>query len=60
MLGDVVANGVIDTADVTFISRIVNEEIKLETLSIEQQLETMSIVYLDISTLFSYIPHKLL
>ena len=41
VLGDVVANGVIDTADVTFISRIVNEEIKLETLSIEQQLAAM-------------------
>ncbi len=40
-MGDVVANGVIDTADVTFISRIVNEEIKLETLSIEQQLAAM-------------------
>ena len=41
VLGDVVANGVIDTADVTFISRIVNGEIKLETLSIEQQLAAM-------------------
>ncbi len=41
VLGDVVANGVIDTADVTFISRIVNGEVKLETLSIEQQLAAM-------------------
>ena len=41
VLGDVVANGVIDTADVTFISRIAKGEIKLETLSIEQQLATM-------------------
>ncbi|HRF36308.1 MAG TPA: hypothetical protein PLZ09_03325, partial [Clostridia bacterium] len=41
VLGDVVANGVIDTADVTFISRIAKGEIKLETLSIEEQLAAM-------------------
>ncbi len=41
VLGDVVANGVIDTADVTFINRIAKGEIKLETLSIEQQLAAM-------------------
>ena len=41
VLGDVVANGVIDTADVTFINRIAKGEIKLETLSIEEQLAAM-------------------
>ncbi len=41
VLGDVVANGVIDTADVTLINRLSRGEIKLETLSIEQQLAAM-------------------
>ena len=41
ILGDVVADGVINTLDVTCINRIARGEIKLETLSIEQQLAAM-------------------
>ncbi len=41
ILGDVVADGVINTLDVTYINRIARGEIKLETLSIEQQLAAM-------------------
>ena len=41
ILGDVVADGVINTLDVTYINRIAKGEIKLETLSIEQQLAAM-------------------
>ena len=41
ILGDVVADGVINTLDITYINRIAKGEIKLETLSIEQQLAAM-------------------
>ena len=41
VLGDVVADGVINTLDITYINRIAKGEIKLETLSIEQQLAAM-------------------
>ena len=41
VLGDIVADGVINTLDVTYINRIAKGEIKLETLSIEQQLAAM-------------------
>ena len=41
ILGDVVADGVINTLDVTCINRIAKGEIKLETLNIEQQLAAM-------------------
>ena len=41
VLGDVVADGVINTLDITYISRIAKGEIKLDTLSIEQQLAAM-------------------
>ncbi len=41
ILGDVVADGVINTLDVTYINRISKGEIKLETLSIEEQLAAM-------------------
>ena len=41
ILGDVVADGAINTLDITYINRIAKGEIKLETLSIEQQLAAM-------------------
>ena len=41
VLGDVVADGVINTLDITYINRIARGEIKLETLNIEQQLAAM-------------------
>ncbi len=41
VLGDIVADGVINTLDITYINRITKGEIKLETLSIEQQLAAM-------------------
>ena len=41
ILGDVVADGVINTLDATCINRIARGEIKLETLNIEQQLAAM-------------------
>ena len=41
VLGDVVADGVINTLDITYINRIARGEIKLETLSIEEQLAAM-------------------
>ena len=41
VLGDVVADGVINTLDITYINRIAKGEIKLETLSIEEQLAAM-------------------
>ena len=41
VLGDVIADGMINTMDVTFINRIARGEVKLETLSIEEQLAAM-------------------
>ncbi len=41
ILGDVVADGVINTLDVTYINRIAKGEIALSELSLEQQLATM-------------------
>ncbi len=41
VLGDVVPDGMINTMDVTFINRIATGEVKLEDLSIEQQLAAM-------------------
>ncbi len=41
ILGDVVADGAINTMDVTFINRIIKGEISLNDLSLEQQLAAM-------------------